>query len=186
MRKTLDFIRLYIIIILGIILFLRCGEDQKMEKKLTKDLPDQVIENATMVFTVNGKKSTVIKAKSIFKWVDKDFTKAKTLEVDFYDTLGEHTSHLTADSGWVWEKRQNLEVLGNVFVVTDDGIKLETESLKWDPKINKITTDDFVKITKGKDIMTGYGLEADQNLRNFKIKRWVKGEIHKKENEEIE
>jgi len=186
MLKNLDFIGFCIIILLGTVILKGCSEEKTKMKNLAKDLPDQVIENTTMVFTVNGEKSTVIKAQSVWKWLDKDLTKAKVLEVDFYDSLGEHTSHLTADSGWVWEKRQNLEVLSNVFVVTDEGIKLKTQSLRWDPKIQKIATDDFVEITKAKDIITGYGLEADQDLKNFKIKRLVKGKIKKRSEKDID
>ncbi|KPL15914.1 MAG: hypothetical protein AMS26_06405 [Bacteroides sp. SM23_62] len=186
MMKTLDFLRFFIIVILGTVTFSGCSEKKTKMSSSAEEMPDQVIENTTMVFTIDGEKSTVIKAESVFKWLDKDLLKAKVLEVDFYDSLGEHASHLVADSGWVWEKRQYLEVMGDVLVATDEGMKLETQSLKWDPNISKIKTDDFVKITKGKDIITGYGLEAEQDLKNFKIKRLVKGKIQKKEDEEIE
>jgi len=70
-----------------------------------------------------------------------------------------------------------VEALGNVVVTTEEGIKLETASLRWDPQKRKIVTDDFVKITKKKDVITGYGLEADEELKHFVIKKSVKGKI---------
>ena len=73
------------------------------------------------------------------------------------------------------EKTKELWVSGEVVVVTDEGVKLETETLRWDPNIDRIITDDFVRVTRKEDVLTGYGMEADQELRNIKIKREVKG-----------
>ncbi|MFQ5868406.1 MAG: LPS export ABC transporter periplasmic protein LptC, partial [Candidatus Zixiibacteriota bacterium] len=88
---------------------------------------------------------------------------------------GEHSSVLTSRSGIIREKSKELWVSGEVVVISDEGVKLETETLRWDPNIDRIITDDFVKVTREKDILTGYGLEADQELKNIKIKREVKG-----------
>jgi len=154
-----------------------CQKEQPKKAPLSDGLPDQVLSNATMVFTQDGVKRTVIKARTVAKWTSKDLTQAESLLVDFFDEQGEHTSHLVADSGWIKEKEQTLGVWGDVRVTTDEGVRLETRTLNWNSSTNKIITEDFVKITKDKDVMTGYGLEADQNLKNIKIKTQVKGEI---------
>ena len=52
-------------------------------------------------------------------------------------------------------------------VHSDDGI----------PKKRKIVTDDFVKIAKKEDVITGHGLEADEELKHFVIKKSVKGKV---------
>jgi LPS export ABC transporter protein LptC len=177
----MDITKRYIILLSGILIFLSgCQREQPQKAPYTKNLPDQVLRNATMLFTQDGVKTTVIKAKTVAKWTNKDLTQAESLWVDFFDENGEHTSHLVADSGWIKEKEQKLGVWGNVYVITDEGIELETQTLSWNPSSNKITTEDFVKITKDQDVMTGYGLEADQKLKNIKIKTEVKGEIQKK------
>lgn len=162
------------------VLLVGCQREQPQKVPLSRNLPDQLLSNATMVFTQNGKKTTVIKAKRVAKWTNQDLTRAESLLVDFFNENGEHTSQLVADSGWIKEKAQMLGVWGNVQVITDEEVKLETQTLNWDPGKRKITTEDFVKITKDKDVMTGYGLEADQELKNLKIKTEVKGEIVKK------
>lgn len=181
----MDIMKRYIILLIGMLIFLSgCQKEQPKRAPLKRNLPDQVLRNATMVFTQNGVKTTVIKAKTVAEWTNRDLTRAESLWVDFFDENGEHTSHLVADSGWIKEEEQRLGVWGNVCVITDEGVKLKTQTLNWDPGINKITTEDFVKITKDKDVMTGYGLEADQKLKNIKIKTKVKGEIveEKKQN----
>jgi LPS export ABC transporter protein LptC len=179
----MDNFKRHIILLSGILVLLSgCQREQPPKAPIPRNLPDQVLSNATMVFTQNGVKTTVIKAKTISKWSNKDLTQAESLLVDFYDEKGEHTSQLVADSGWIKEKAQMLGVWGNVQVITDEKVKLETQTLNWDPNKRKITTEDFVKITKDEDVMTGYGLEADQELKNIKIKTEVKGEIVKKKN----
>ncbi|OGV96576.1 LPS export ABC transporter periplasmic protein LptC, partial [Microgenomates group bacterium RBG_16_45_19] len=57
--------------------------------------------------------------------------------------------------------------------------------LRWDPNTAKIVTDDFVKITRGQDVVTGQGMESDQELKNIKIKKNVSGEIENITREEI-
>jgi len=163
---------------LGILLLLSaCGKEEPKAPQLPLDVPDQVIENTTITFTEQGVKSAVIYAKHLEVYEKKDLRKTKGVRVDFYNEEGNHTSALVADSGLIREKRQNVEALGNVVVTTEEGIKLETASLRWDPQKRKIVTDDFVKITKKKDVITGYGLEADEELKHFVIKKSVKGKI---------
>jgi len=62
-------------------------------------------------------------------------------------------------------------------VVENDTTRLDTESLRWDPVTRLITTDDHVKFRRGKDIITGDGMEADNRLENVKILRNVQGEF---------
>jgi LPS export ABC transporter protein LptC len=164
--------------ILGILLLISaCSKEEPRAPKSPLDVPDQVMENTTITFTEQGVKSALIHAKYLAVYEESDLKKAKGVRVDFYDKEGNHTSVLLADSGLIQEKRQNVEALGNVVVTTNEGIKLETQSLKWDPQKRKIISDDFVKITKKENVITGYGLETDEELKHFVIKRNVKGKI---------
>jgi len=168
------------LVCLGLVILLlisACGKDELKAPEFPQEVPDQVMENTTITFTEEGVKSAVIYAQHLAVYEKLDLKKAKGVRVDFYDQEGNHTSVLIADSGLIQEKRQNLEALGNVVVTTEEGIQLETQSLRWDPQKRKIVSDDFVKITKKKDVITGYGLEADEELKHFVIKKSVKGKI---------
>jgi len=162
-----------------------CIQEKKEKTPTPSDIPDQVVEKTEMVFTTNGVKSTVIKADYVVKYERKDLTLAKKIHADFFDTQGEHTSVMDADSGIIRERKQELVALGNVVVISDNGVKLETESLRWDPQKQKVVTEDFVKVTKEGDVIYGYGLEADQKLESFQIKKRVKGKIKKVPEEEL-
>jgi len=98
------------------------------------------------------------------------------VKVDFYDVNGAYSSTLTSDEGLVRQKIKEFSVWGDV-VVENDTARLDTQSLRWDPISRLITTDDYVKFRRGQDIITGYGMEADNRLENVKILRNVKGEF---------
>jgi LPS export ABC transporter protein LptC len=160
-----------------LLVFSGCTREEPKAPEFALDVPDQVMENTTITFTEQGVKSAVINTKHLAVYEKLDLKKARGVRVDFYDPEGNHTSVLVADSGLIQEKRQNLEALGNVVVTTEEGIRLETQSLRWDPQKRKIVTDDFVKITKRDDVITGEGLEADEELKHFVIKKSVKGKV---------
>lgn len=139
-------------------------------------MPSSILENATIVLTTEGKKDAVIYADTLISFEDEDSTIAKVVKVDFYDENGGYRSTLTSDEGLVRQKKKEFSVWGNV-VVENDTARLETQSLHWDPFTRLITTDDFVKFRRGKDIITGNGMEADNRLENVRILHNVRGEF---------
>jgi LPS export ABC transporter protein LptC len=158
------------------LLFHSCHTNSPPEvEKQEVRLPDSELEDATIVFTIQGVQRMLLQADYIARYEKEDSTSARVVHADFYDEEGEHSSVLTSKFGIIKEKTKELWVSGEVVVITDEGVKLETETLRWDPNIDRIITDDFVKVTRKEDILTGYGMEADQELKNIKIKREVKG-----------
>ncbi len=79
-----------------------------------------------------------------------------------------------SDRGEIDLETKRITITGNVTLITQNGDRLETESLTWNPETKLIETNSFVKIIQRKRIITGYGLEADPQLGEFKIKRKVK------------
>jgi LPS export ABC transporter protein LptC len=174
------------ILVLVLLAGFNCSKDESNAPALAKDVPDQIIENSTIIFSEEGVKSATIFAQYVAVYEKLDLKKAKKLHVDFYGQDGSQTSVLLADSGVIQEGQQKVEALGNVVVTTQEGVKLQTQSLRWNPQDAKIVTDDFVTITKGQDLVTGYGLEADQELKHFVIKKKVKGEIRELPEEDLQ
>ena len=173
------------ILVLVLLAGFNCSKDESKAPAHAVDVPDQIIENSTITFSEEGVKSATIFAQYVAVYERLDLKKAKKLIVHFYAAGGGQTSVLVADSGVIREGKQQVEALGNVVVTTQEGIKLQTQSLRWNPQDAKIVTDDFVTITKGQDVITGYGLEADQELKHFVIKKKVKGEIKELPKEDL-
>lgn len=164
--------------LLTLIPLLLCGCHTNSPPEVEKQevmLPDSELEDATIVFTIQGVQRMLLRADYIARYEKEDSTAARVVHADFFDEEGAHSSVLTSKFGIIKEKTKELWVSGEVVVVTDEGVKLETETLRWDPNIDRIITDDFVKVTRKEDVLTGYGMEADQELKNIKIKREVKG-----------
>jgi len=101
------------------------------------------------------------------------------VDADFFDSLGQKISTLVGDSSLTRENSGHLWVYGNVVVVVlENNTRLETDYLHWNPDIKKIQTDAYVKITKNGDVVTGWGMEADQKLTRIKILKQVSGSFH--------
>jgi LPS export ABC transporter protein LptC len=156
---------------------LACSQQEKAPGTSSKEkIPDSVLEKATVIMTTSGLKQAVIYADTFFVFQKEDSISARNVKVDFYDDKGAYQSTLTAKLGLVRQKQQTFSVWDNV-IVQNDTSKLETESLHWNSKLNLITTDDFVRFQRNGDIITGYGLEADNKLQNVRILHNVKGKI---------
>jgi lipopolysaccharide export system protein LptC len=66
---------------------------------------------------------------------------------------------------------------GNVVVVNQDGDQLESEVLHWNPNEQLIHTEEFVRFTRGDQILTGYGMDTDPDLTNVNIHRQFEGDL---------
>jgi len=172
--------RLTGVAVLAVVLTLAgCSKHQppKSDQAITEEFPTSWAKNTMTVFTTAGIKTTEIFSDSVVSFAEKDSMQAYRVRVNFYDNSGEWMSELTADSGVIRERTEYLEVFGTVRIATRDSAHLATEQLAWDPAKSKIVTDAFVTITKGGDIISGYGMESDSDLKEIVLKRQIKGEM---------
>jgi LPS export ABC transporter protein LptC len=105
----------------------------------------------------------------------------KGVIVFFYDDSLRQISKLTANYGRVNEKDNQMLVRDNVEVINSKNEKLNCEELTWNDQTRKIYSDKFVKIQTKDEIIYGDGLEANEDLTNYKIKK-IRGTINLKNN----
>ena len=139
--------------------------------------PETQVSGARIYLYDGGRITTSIRANTIHSYEEADSSMGYQLSIDLYDAGGEPSTHVTADSGIIRESSNLLHLFGHVVVDTRDSTRLETDYLKWNPQLNRIQTDAFVKITKHGDVVTGWGLEADRELTRIKILRQVSGSL---------
>jgi len=73
---------------------------------------------------------------------------------------------------------KTLEMQEDVKIETDDGLRLESQLIKWNQDKGKIFTDTQVKITKDNNIeIQGKGLDAEPSLKKAKIGEEVEVKI---------
>ena len=149
----------------------RSGQPEDISES---NLPDQILINSDILLSNSGVKEVLVHSAHLEKYISIDSTVMVEITATFYDSLGVVSSTLISDSGIVREKTRHLKAWGDVVVTSNDGIKLEADSLNWDQRRNRITTESFVRITQKGNVQTGNGLESDSRLTNFRIKRDIK------------
>jgi LPS export ABC transporter protein LptC len=87
--------------------------------------------------------------------------------------------NLTSREGTYNTRSGIMEARGNVVVISEDGRKLETPQLRYDPGRNEISSDSAFVMTTPTDVVTGIGFTADPNLNTVRIHRAAAGRTTK-------
>jgi LPS export ABC transporter protein LptC len=154
------------------------GAGQSVEQ--VEEVPDQEITQFVLRETrEDGSLAWILRAVEAKIYEVRDEVDAETVEIDFYNAAGEVSSVLTADRGVIERRSYDMRALGNVVVRNREGHELSTEELQYSTKRAKIHTDGFVTVVRGRDVLTGYGLETDPDLAGgqFEIKRDVRATV---------
>jgi LPS export ABC transporter protein LptC len=135
--------------------------------------PDRTTFNAEYFFSDGGVVRNRLRAARIDDWTLEPARTEITggLELAFFDSLGEPGSVLTARRGLFIPAQQRMEVYEEVVFVNTRGERLETEQLTWLQDSARVRTDKAVRIQRGRDIIHGQGLDAEQDLSRYTIHR---------------
>jgi len=149
----------------------RIEEDQVPSESKKQLFPDQESWKSTLTITSEGRRVAEVWAGyiAIYNQTRKAILR-DSIHVDFYDREGKHNSTLTADSGVVYRSTNDLEAMGHVVVVSDSGIVLKTERLRWDNEKQKIVSEVPVTFTTAQDTIVGDAFISDPDLKNYEIK----------------
>lgn len=151
------------------------GSDSEDSLGSRADFADQESWNPTIILTREAKKRAVVRSGHLAKFADrKEVVLEEKVDADFYSTEEEHMSNLKSERALVYEESDNLLAIGNVVVVSGSGVTLYTDSLYWDNKLEKITSNDTVMLTtEVDDTLYGIGFESNVDLTHWKIlKPW--------------
>lgn len=176
----MKYLTVYIIIAL---LISGCsGSDSTLNDKSalsdSVNLPDSEVLVAQIQLYKKEGMTAEIYSEKIIKFDDEDSTLAYDLNIRILDSIGNVSTNIVGDSGIIRDVMGIVHIYSNVRVVTDDSTTLETEYLWWNSNSNRIKSDAFVRITtEAGDIITGWGLDADNQLKSFKILNQVSGEV---------
>lgn len=144
--------------------------EEEISENTDGSYPDQESWDATIIISKEGRTIGLLEAKHIKKFTNRNMTYIEDgLKVDFFNAEGEHTSVLTSAGGRVHDVKQDMIAYGNVVVVSDSGMTLYTDTLKWDNKRQKIISEIPVMITSETDTVYGDTFISDPNLSNYTI-----------------
>jgi LPS export ABC transporter protein LptC len=175
MRKALSSV---LFLFTAILLSFCTPKKQTMDILDIENEPDVIIEDFIYSCTTDGRKIWEIKSDKAEKFESARKFLFRTILLKMYEDETVK-SILTAKYGVVNYNGKDVTARTNVVLTTSEHTVLYTQSLTWDNERKILRTEDFVRIVKPNgDVLTGYGLEMDQNADRITIKRRVVG-VHK-------
>jgi LPS export ABC transporter protein LptC len=165
-------------LVLGLVLLAGCDRKSSFDANAPSgELPDQEASDFNMSETDQGRVEWKLYAQHASVYNARSVVIARGVRVDFFDEHGERSSTLTSREGELNQIRHDMSVKGDVVVQTTDGVRLTTQSLKFLNDAQKIVSDEFVRIDRHGDVLTGYGFESDPNLRHYEFKHEVRATV---------
>jgi LPS export ABC transporter protein LptC len=138
------------------------------------DLPDQEVSDFVVSETDQGRLEWKLFARKAAVYQARSTIVARSVRVDFFDENGKRSSTLTAREGELNQIQRDMVARGSVVLQTAEGTRMSTERLRFLNRTQRIVTDDFVRVERAGDVLTGYGFESDPELRHFEFKREVR------------
>jgi LPS export ABC transporter protein LptC len=77
---------------------------------------------------------------------------------------------VTGDEGEMVDASKNIELKGNVILISSEGLRLETTRLRWDAEGKRAWTDEPVTLYQNGAVVKGQGLDARVGERNTQIR----------------
>ena len=130
------------------------------------DSADQVLEGFSHYVTNDGVRRSRVEADTAFYYEPTQITELHNVKVVFFDIKGTEGSTLTAQQGTYRWQDGSMEAKGNVRVVSPDGRRLTTESLRYDNATNMIMTDKQFSFDRGEEHLEGNSFRSDPDFKN--------------------
>jgi LPS export ABC transporter protein LptC len=130
------------------------------------DTADQVLEGFSHYVTNQGVRRSRVEADTAYFYENTQVTDLRKVKVTFYDIKGAESSTLTSRTGTYRWQDGAMQADGNVLVVTPDGKRLTTETLKYDNATNTISTDKPFVFDQPGQHMTGNSFRSDPDFQN--------------------
>lgn len=144
----------------------------EMKEPLIYNGPVMIREQAELYYTENNQVKVKIIADLFYEFENGDREFPKGIYLEFFDEFGKMESTLRANEAYYFKKEDQWRGRGKVEVKNlAKNEQLNTEELFWKPATEKIFTEKFVTIRLQSDVIYGQGLEANQDMSDYTIKK---------------
>ena len=159
------------LLIAGILISCKNDLEQVRAVDIDNSGPERVTYNAVYFYSDSGQVRNRLKATKVEMYRgDSSLTKiSEGLEMTIFGADGGNNSVLTANNGIIHQKVGTMEVFNDVEFINAKGEKLSTERLIWEQDSDRVYTDQFVRITRGRDTIYGNGMVAAQDMSWYKL-----------------
>ena len=139
--------------------------------------PDETVTEFVTQETDSGRVQWKLAAPRALRWNARNVFLLEKPTIEFYDQMGNLQTTLVAKNGEYSTITHDMLAYGDVVATSTKGEVLETDSLRYLNERDKIVSDSHVKLTRGRDVITGIGMECDHTLDSVDIKRNMRARI---------
>lgn len=163
--------------LLGVfVFFVACENDIQEVRDLTLKQDSAIVSaiNVEINYSTNGNRTVLMKSPELLRYVngvEKPYLEfPQGMKMFFYDDEGNITSTLKANYSIYYEEEGRWIAKYDVEAVNEEGEQLNTEYLVWLQDEEKISTDQFVKITTTDGIIYGDdGFVSNQSFTSWEV-----------------
>lgn len=130
---------------------------------------DQVVFGSRTLVTDGGlRRAEVLSDTSLF-YDDNTRMDMRVVNAVFYNSAGAKEAVLTSRTGRYLTRDGVLEARGMVVITTVDGRRLTTEQIRFDQRVNQISSDSAFVITEDGREASGIGFVSDPDMNNLRV-----------------
>ncbi len=142
--------------------------------KTLADSADQVLYGQRMLITDRGLNRAEIHSDTAYFFDENTRTEMRIVNGIFFDSQGLRDAVLTSRTGLYNQRLNSLEARGEVVITTIDGRRLETPFVRYDQRINLISSDTvFTMTTPDGKLLKGIGFTTDPDLQNLRVMKQI-------------
>jgi LPS export ABC transporter protein LptC len=130
------------------------------------DSADQVLEGFSHWVTKDGIRRSQVQADTAYYYESSQLWQLRNIRVVFYDMGGAESSTLTAKGGTYRWQDGSMQANGKVVVVSPNGRRLRTDTLKYDNATNTISTNTRFVMDSSGNVLEGNSFRSDPDFTN--------------------
>jgi LPS export ABC transporter protein LptC len=139
------------------------------------DSADQVMYGVKFNLTDRGVDRAHLEADTAYFFDDNTRIELENVNTTFYNSMGAKDAVLTSRRGTNNTRTGNMVARKNVVVVSEDGRRLTTNELIYNPQRNEISSDSAFVMTEPNRRLEGIGFRSDPNMNNIQILKGASG-----------
>lgn len=174
-----NYIHVTVALFVTVICFLASCADRTEKVEAITDRANTPSLRATEVLTVVSDSGVTRYRINAQEWVIYDQAEVpywdfpKGIRVEQFNTQLDVVAEIEGDYAIYYEKKRLWDLRDNVKAVNLEGEQFECNQLFWDENLEKIYSDDSIKITQKDKIIEGYGFESNQSMTKYVIRNTI-------------
>jgi LPS export ABC transporter protein LptC len=156
----------------GTVVLIACqepGATPPVAARALSDTADQTLIGVRLTLADHGVQRALMRADTGYTYDDNTRTELRVVRTTFFTETGTKNGTLTSREGTYNSRAGNMEARGNVVVISEDGRRLETPQLRYDPQKNEISSDSSFVLTRPGERLSGIGFKTDPNLSRIRV-----------------